>query len=510
MLPTAWPDWSPDELRAVLAHELAHVVRRDFLWRLITALASAIHFYHPGVHLLLRRLTLMQELAADRLAAEAVADRSVYLKALSRLALRQDDRLTLRSEPAILPVFSGFLIRRIEMLRSKDGPYKKSTPYVRHVSFLGLLMLVGALTVAMRGVAQQPEKQPGTRVARRLPKTPADANFFQRPPLDLAGLGDRDRGLMTLRVSELLKNDVFKTVAEHLGQSICQNWRIAFDSEAPEEIHFDWIDTIVAEHQLRVGPSGHSESPNQLQCSLDAVVVKFNQDVDWQQWIARFIPEAERHQVGYGGHYRFPVFPRLGPGRPYVFARDARTVCVVLNKQRFDELCATGERASDSQSSESSPQVAGGIFALTTTDRDIHPVTTDQTSESIVALHQLLTSADRFAIAADFGPSFDHFALQIRLGCADVGAAKRVEAAIEVLMSTANTDIARTAESTNRSSQDGFAMRHVFASVFAKSTVQTIENSDSTMDVVVSGAVPFPMEAVAPELLLSFTAHSTD
>ena len=64
LLATDWRDWEPHELRAVLAHEFAHVVRRDALWRFLAVGAGAFHFFHPFVHWLTSRMVLAQELAA--------------------------------------------------------------------------------------------------------------------------------------------------------------------------------------------------------------------------------------------------------------------------------------------------------------------------------------------------------------------------------------------------------------------------------------------------------------
>ncbi len=65
LLPGDWRDWSADERRAVVAHELAHVRRGDFLAGLLAQLGLALHFYHPLAHWLAARLRLEQELAAD-------------------------------------------------------------------------------------------------------------------------------------------------------------------------------------------------------------------------------------------------------------------------------------------------------------------------------------------------------------------------------------------------------------------------------------------------------------
>ena len=56
----------------MLAHELAHVVRGDFLTGLIAQFSVALHFYHPLAHWLAKRLRLEQELAADAWGAAAL------------------------------------------------------------------------------------------------------------------------------------------------------------------------------------------------------------------------------------------------------------------------------------------------------------------------------------------------------------------------------------------------------------------------------------------------------
>jgi Zn-dependent protease with chaperone function len=66
LMPSVWRDWSPEELRAVLAHELAHVRRRHFPSYLVSQAAIVAHYYHPLVHWLGRRLRLEQEIDADQ------------------------------------------------------------------------------------------------------------------------------------------------------------------------------------------------------------------------------------------------------------------------------------------------------------------------------------------------------------------------------------------------------------------------------------------------------------
>ncbi len=64
-LPAHWSSWSPEQLRGVVAHELAHRDNRD-IWVLICqAVAMALFCINPLVWLLNRRLTFLRELRCD-------------------------------------------------------------------------------------------------------------------------------------------------------------------------------------------------------------------------------------------------------------------------------------------------------------------------------------------------------------------------------------------------------------------------------------------------------------
>ncbi len=75
---------SADELLAVLAHELAHIRRHDYLVNLLQSAAVTLLFYHPAVHWISYRLRLERELCCDEEAARAFGDRVAYARALAR------------------------------------------------------------------------------------------------------------------------------------------------------------------------------------------------------------------------------------------------------------------------------------------------------------------------------------------------------------------------------------------------------------------------------------------
>jgi beta-lactamase regulating signal transducer with metallopeptidase domain len=87
VVPAAWAlETSPDVLEAAIAHELAHLKRRD-LWTLaLQRLVETTLFFHPGVWYVSRALNADRERAADRLAAEVLGDPARYADSLCRLA----------------------------------------------------------------------------------------------------------------------------------------------------------------------------------------------------------------------------------------------------------------------------------------------------------------------------------------------------------------------------------------------------------------------------------------
>jgi beta-lactamase regulating signal transducer with metallopeptidase domain len=86
---------SPEQLEAVLAHELAHVRRADYLWNLIQTMVETLLFFHPAVWWLGRRLRQQRELCCDDVAVQSCADPLVYATALLRLEERRNQQLSL-------------------------------------------------------------------------------------------------------------------------------------------------------------------------------------------------------------------------------------------------------------------------------------------------------------------------------------------------------------------------------------------------------------------------------
>jgi hypothetical protein len=80
---------APSLLEALLAHELAHVRRHDYLVNLIQSAIEILLFYHPAVWWLSHRIRIERELIADDHAASALGEPRRLALALSELDLFQ-------------------------------------------------------------------------------------------------------------------------------------------------------------------------------------------------------------------------------------------------------------------------------------------------------------------------------------------------------------------------------------------------------------------------------------
>ena len=78
VLPAAARQWSGEQLRSVLLHELAHVKRRDTMTQLLAQVACALHWFNPLVWFAAWRLGVECERACDDLVLASGVRPSAY------------------------------------------------------------------------------------------------------------------------------------------------------------------------------------------------------------------------------------------------------------------------------------------------------------------------------------------------------------------------------------------------------------------------------------------------
>ena len=83
--PSALMGLTPRQLELIIAHELAHVRRADWLFNLFQVLVETVLFYHPAVRLLSRRIRAEREQCCDDIVVEATGDTLTYARALTEV-----------------------------------------------------------------------------------------------------------------------------------------------------------------------------------------------------------------------------------------------------------------------------------------------------------------------------------------------------------------------------------------------------------------------------------------
>jgi hypothetical protein len=354
LLPDDWPSWDVPTRRAVLAHELAHVARLDYATDVIARLAVAVHFYHPLVHWLARRLWLQQEQVADAVGVRLGGGRVVYLLALSRLALRQEERLVCGPARAFLPP-RGALIRRIDMLNDEARVAERPvTGTGRRLAAAGLCAV--ALGVGMiRGPLRGDDKAPP-------PAAVAPTVSVPRPgAIDWIHVGEKADGLLMVRPAALFRRLgkpglvelADRTVGLEMAGIILSDCigdlsQFLDDLKLPERLatrprlslaDIEWLTCSV-----RFG-TGHSKDPEEKLHSfmIYGVTVRTLAPIDWRGFLRKWGLSFAEVRSGQGTYYRLVNRKGAGPalnlaGHPSFYLPDDRTL--VLDTERPIEALA--------------------------------------------------------------------------------------------------------------------------------------------------------------------------
>jgi hypothetical protein len=139
---------APQLLEALLAHELAHVRRHDYLVNLVQSAIEILLFYHPAVWWLSHRIRVERELIADDLAASVLGEPRRLALALSELDLFQ-----LSTPQLAQAAHGGKLMSRIKRL---VRPQSESINWKLVLPVLGLALSAAVVSQAGTAAPQEP------------------------------------------------------------------------------------------------------------------------------------------------------------------------------------------------------------------------------------------------------------------------------------------------------------------------------------------------------------------
>jgi len=85
---------SNEEIKLILMHELAHIIRNDYLVNLFIKISKILLWFNPFSYLITNRINLLRELACDQFVINHSNNPVVYSKALYQLAYHTQNSMT--------------------------------------------------------------------------------------------------------------------------------------------------------------------------------------------------------------------------------------------------------------------------------------------------------------------------------------------------------------------------------------------------------------------------------
>jgi prepilin-type processing-associated H-X9-DG protein len=359
ILPAQWRQWTSQERRAVLAHEMAHIRNNDFLSSIVAQLGLVLHFYHPLMHWLTHRLRLEQELAADAEAARLAGGSRPYLTTLASLALRQDERRLAWSVRTFLPSRGTFL-RRIEMLRDHHNTVARASTR-RRMALVGLLVIAGILAAGLRA----PDRRGGAMAQQPEPAAAGSAAGQQAAtdPIDLKLVPSEACLVGAIRPARIFARPEMLKLAEVLNKQVEMEEALGLPVEQIDQVIF------VA---LRPAPQIPGAPPMPPQPR--GQILRATEPHDWAKYAGNLVPNAA--EVRYAGqtYYRSTTQPNA----PCYFRPDDRTIVIDEEASLFRYMLRAQGLPGEHVWAGNWDQVSGGVAAAAVDMSCIRLLLTDE------------------------------------------------------------------------------------------------------------------------------------
>jgi beta-lactamase regulating signal transducer with metallopeptidase domain len=134
---------TPEQIELLIAHELAHIRRHDYLVNLLQTAVETVLFYHPAVWWVSGQIRAEREHCCDDLAVGACGDVVAYANALAAV-----ERLRTTMPALVVAANGGSLLARIQRLANRDSSRRRPPP-----AWIGGLFPLAAVLTALVSVA---------------------------------------------------------------------------------------------------------------------------------------------------------------------------------------------------------------------------------------------------------------------------------------------------------------------------------------------------------------------
>ncbi|MFC5861880.1 M56 family metallopeptidase [Acidicapsa dinghuensis] len=128
---------APEELEAILAHELGHIRRWDYACNLVQTALETVLFFHPAVWWLSKTVRYRREVCCDEIAVASCSDALVYAQTLLRLEEQKIEHAQL----AMALHGNGSLLGRVKKILGEEGQMENRMTSGVRVAVAGVVLL---------------------------------------------------------------------------------------------------------------------------------------------------------------------------------------------------------------------------------------------------------------------------------------------------------------------------------------------------------------------------------
>jgi bla regulator protein BlaR1 len=181
------------QIEAILAHELAHIKRYDYLINLLQSLVEIVYFFHPALWWVSSKVRTEREHCCDDIAIEVCGDKLAFAKALAEVE-------AYRQTPVLAMAFASQKGAMLHRVRRVLGITEKRQ---QRMGPTGLLLIL-SLVVGVSVYALQPQDKPTKKTkASNVSHTSKDAKFVLDKEGKLTKVVWKKRQLSTKEVMEI-------------------------------------------------------------------------------------------------------------------------------------------------------------------------------------------------------------------------------------------------------------------------------------------------------------------
>ncbi len=222
-----------EQLEAVIAHELAHVRRHDYLVNLIQLLIETVFFYHPAAWWVSHVMRVEREACCDDIAVHMTGDRAGYAKMLLWL---EESRNPSALATLGMSARGGSLLERIRRIVSASPETRGTGPLAIAVSVMLLVSIGTGLALTCRATLAQESAK-----SAALPRDAATIRSWMKRTIEF-----EDWNQLTELAKRMAEAGEYEEAMEWLSKIPLGNYE---DGKFPSEWYYKAI-TAICENAL--------------------------------------------------------------------------------------------------------------------------------------------------------------------------------------------------------------------------------------------------------------------